>query len=284
MEQVIRTSEGRPLRVYLNPLEMVRNLWAHRELTWQMARHDVVGRYRAAALGLLWPVITPLILLLIYTFVFSIVFNARWQDDPSEGRGQFALTMFCGMLAFNLFAEVVNRAPVMVLSNPNYVKKVVFPLEVFVPSGMLSALFNMVIGWGVWLAGMAIIIGPPPWTVVWLPVVLLPVCLTTAGIAWILASIGVFVRDIGHIVALIVQVLFFATPIFYPIERVGMPYRRVLELNPLTHAVEDVRRVMMWGEPPAWGTWAATVAVSAALALAGYAFFMKSKRAFADVI
>jgi ABC-type polysaccharide/polyol phosphate export permease len=199
MEQAVRTSEAKPLRVFLNPIAMLRGLLAQRELIWQLAKRDIEGRYRAARLGLLWAVLTPLCLLGIYTFVFAVVFRFRWTDNPNETRGQFALTMFCGMLLYGLFAEVANRAPQMVVANPNYVKKVVFPLEVFVVSGLLSALINMLIGYGVWLVGWLLIEHRmPPWTLVWMPVVLLPVCLTTAGVSWFLASIGVFIRDVGH--------------------------------------------------------------------------------------
>jgi lipopolysaccharide transport system permease protein len=288
MEQVVRSGAARPLAVYLNPLAMARNLWAHRELTTQMAKRDILGRYRAAKLGLLWSVLTPLIMLMIYTFVFAVVFNFRWSDASAggrvESRGEFALTMFCGMLLFNFFAEVANRAPNMIVGNPNYVKKVVFPLEIFVVSGALSALFNMLIGFLAWTAGMVLIVGWPPWTIVWLPVVLVPVWLTTVGVCWALASLGVFVRDVGHAVALGTQVLFFMTPIFYSIERVPFPYRRILELNPLSHSVEAARRVMMYGTLPEWNWWLGSLLGSAVLALVGYAFFMKSKRAFADVI
>ena len=291
MEQAVRSSEVKPLWAFLSPAAMLRGLWGHRELIWQLTKRDIEGRYRAARLGLLWAVLTPLCLLAIYTFVFAVVFQFRWSDDPGETRGQFALTMLCGMLLYGLFSEVVNRAPYMIVFNPNYVKKVVFPLEVFVVSGLASALINMLIGYGVWLIGWLLIEHRlPPWTLVWMPVVLLPVCLTTAGVSWILASIGVFVRDVGHAVLLATQMLFFATPIFYSLQRVKQPsFRRVLEINPLTHAIEDMRRIMMWtGSGPAphpeWSWWLGTMAVSAVVALLGYAFFMKSKRAFADVI
>lgn len=283
-EGIFRTAQGPRLTSLLNPVSMVRNLWAHRELIVQLSRRDIVGRYRAAQLGLLWSILTPLILLVIYTFVFTVVFHARWGDDPTESRGEFALTMFCGMLLFQLFSEVVNRAPNMVVSNPNYVKKVVFPLEVFVPSAILSGLFSLLVGLAVWLLGMLLILGPPSVTILWLPIVLVPVCLTTAAVAWVLASVGVFLRDVGHAVALATQVLFFITPIFYRIDRVPYPYRRLLELNPLTHAVEDARRVLMWGGHPDWRWWLPSVAASGLAALLGYAFFMKSRRAFGDVL
>jgi lipopolysaccharide transport system permease protein len=267
-----------------NPLAMVYSLWRHHELIWQLAKREVQDRYRATYLGLFWSVLTPLVLLVIYTFVFAVVFRARWSDSGPESRSEFALTMFCGMLLFNLFSEVVNRSPSMVTSNPNYVKRVVFPLEVFVVSGLLSALFNLLVGTGVWLLGMLLLKGIPPLTVFWLPIVLLPVCLTTAGIAWFLASLGVFIRDVSHSIVLVTQVLFFITPVFYSIQRVPQPFRRILEINPLSHSVDDARRVMMHGLSPEWVWWVPTLAASAIIAALGYGFFMKSKRAFADVI
>lgn len=282
---IVRTSQGPSLVAFLNPFAAVANLWRHRDLIWQLAKLDIVGRYKAARLGLLWSILTPLFLLAVYTFAFAVVFKARWGDNPNESRAEFALTMFCGLLLYNLFAEVVLRAPGMVVGYPNYVKKVVFPLEVFIVSGLLSALVNMLIGYGVWFTGWTLLNRALPHaTIALFPLILLPVCLASAGVAWFLASVGVFVRDVGHAVGIAIQVLFFATPIFYSIDRVPEPYRAILQLNPLAHALEDARRILMWGETPNWMWWGVTVAASGALALFGYAFFMKSKRAFADVI
>ena len=278
-------ADRRPLRSFLNPLKMVRGLWSHRGLILQLTHRDIVGRYRAAKLGLLWSVLTPLALLAIYTFVFSVVFKARWGEDPAEGHGEFALYLFCGMLVFMLFSEVVSRAPTMVVANASYVKKIVFPLETLIVSGLLTALFNMLIGYGVWLAFWLLVKRtlPPP-TAFFLPVVIFPVCLAAVGVSWLVASLGVFVRDVGHAVTLIVQALFFATPVFYKIERVPEAFQLVMRLNPLSHALEDARRVMIDGVPPAWSGWCTALGASACVAILGYAFFMKSKRAFADVL
>ncbi len=285
IEHAVHSSKPRPLATFLNPVTMMRNLWSHRELTWQLAKRDIEGRYRTSRLGLLWAVLTPLCLLAIYTFVFTVVLSIRWGDDPGETRGEFALTLFCGMLLYGWFAEVVNRAPTMIAGNPNYVKKVVFPLEVLIVSALISGLINMLIGYGAWLVGWGLI--ARTWldlSAVYFPVVLVPVCLTTLGVSWVLASVGVFVRDVGHAVALATQMLFFVTPIFYSIDRIPERFRWPLAINPLAHAIEDVRRVLMRGEPPDWYWWAGATAGSAVLAVLGYAFFMKSKRAFADVV
>lgn len=283
-EMVVRSARGARILPLLNPWSALRNLWRHRQLTLELAKRDIQGRYRAAHLGLIWSLVTPLVLLATYTFVFAVVFKARWGSDPHESRAMFALVAFCGVLVFTVFSEVVGKAPTLIVGNPNYVKKVVFPLEVFVPSAVLSALFNLLVGLFVWMAGRLFLVGLPPWTIIWLPAVLLPVCLLAMGVSWFLASVGVFVRDVGHAVALILQVLFFGTPIFYRLDSVGQPFRRVLELNPLTHAVEDARGVLMYSRPPEWGAWLWSFVVTASLAVLGYAFFMKSKRAFADVL
>jgi len=193
--------------------------------------------------------------------------------------------MFCGMVLYNMFAEVMNRASTMIVANPNYVKKVVFPLEVLVVAALITALINMVIGYGVWWVGWALVRGTwPQVTALWFPVVALPVCLITLGASWILASIGVFIRDVGHAVALVVQALFFMTPIFYSLEQVPDRYRWVLEINPLAHAVEDIRGVLIMGDNPDWYWWCMSAGSAVVLVVFGYAFFMKSKRAFADVV
>ncbi|GMU81334.1 MAG: transport permease protein [Planctomycetota bacterium] len=285
MEQVIRSGAGQSVLRLLNPLAMAANLWRHRHIARQLARRDIIGRYRSSSLGLLWSIITPLVQLCVYTFIFGVVLGARWgrTDEPMT---VFALTMFSGLLVFLMFAEVVNRSPGMVAENPNYVKKVVFPLEMLGPSGLLTALFNFGVGAAVWLLFWFVVnLAPPPWTIVYLPVVLLPLCLFTLGFAWFLGSLGVFVRDLGHVIQLITQVLIYLTPVFFPMSLLeGKWFAQVMQLNPLTHVIEDARRVMMWGQAPNWPWWTFSLVVASLAALLGYAFFMKSKRAFGDVL
>lgn len=281
----IRTPAAPSFWGFLNPIVTARNLWSHRDLVWQLARRDVAMRYRATHLGLLWSVLTPLIQLAVYTFLFAIVFKIRWGSDTGESRGIYALAMFSGMLVYNVFSEVMTRAPGLVVGNPNYVKKLVFPLEVFVPSALIGALINMVISLAVWLAGWVLITRTwPHLTMVWLPIAVIPVLFTTVGLSWGIASLGVFVRDLSHAVQLFVWILFFMTPIFYRVDSVPYPYRAILEVNPLSHAIEDVRNALMHGMHPDWPWLGAATLGSLLLAQLGYAFFMKSKRAFADVL
>lgn len=285
-EPIIHSGAGQSLRALLNPAAAVAALWRHRELTVQMARRDIAGRYRASVLGLLWSIIHPLSLLAIYTFVFAVVFKARWNVEGDESPWEFALYMFSGMLVFNLFAELVNRAPTLIADNANYVKKVVFPLEVFVVAALLASLFNLCIGLGVWVVGWIFVMQSlPPWTIVWFPVVLMPVALISLGVSWVLAALGVFVRDVGHAVLLLTQILFFATPIFYPIERVPEKFRVVMHLNPLSHAVDGARQLLTGQRAaPDLTILLISTALAAVIALLGYAFFMKAKRAFSDVL
>lgn len=298
MEQIVHSGAGVSIKALLNPLFAARNVWSQRELTIQMAAREIAGRYRSSVLGMLWAVITPLLMLAIYTFVFSTVLRARWGDKENEPTGDFAITLFCGLIVFNLFAEVTNRAPTLIISNPNLVKKVIFPLEVLPLASLLAGLFSFAVAAGVWLLGWIVVTHSlPNLSILWLPVVLLPLLVFSAGVSWMLASLGVFVRDIGHLVALVTQVLFFTTPVFYRLDRITKePFHTLIALNPITHVIEDARHVMMgayyWKMlgvadgpvHPDWGLWMMNMAGSGVFALLAYAFFMKSKRAFSDVL
>lgn len=268
-----------------HPLAMPARLWRHRDLIRQFTTREVLGRYRGSYLGLLWSVITPLVMLAVYTFVFAVVFAARWSaPGASAGTGDYALTIFCGLLVFGLFAECVTRAPELVRNHPNYVKKVVFPLEVLPVAVLGSACVHAAIGLVILLAAELVTgrgIAP---AVLWFPLVALPLACLALGLSWFLASLGVFVRDVGYAVAIATQVLFFLTPIFYPASAVPGRFRIVIALNPLAAIVESSRRVLLWGQPPLWSSLAAALGAGFLVLAGGYLFFMRSRRAFADVI
>jgi lipopolysaccharide transport system permease protein len=261
-----------------------RSLWAHRRLIAQLVRREVQARYRGSLLGLLWSFLTPLLLLAIYTFVFGVVFQARWPGAGTGGLGEFALVLFCGLIVLNLFADCVSRAPGLVVGSPTYVKRVVFPLEILPVVSLGSALVTAGASLGVLLAVRIAVAGSLPWTVLLAPLVLLPLLLLTLGASWFLSSLGVFVRDVSYLVVLLVQVLVFMTPVFYPLEAVPEGLRPALALNPLHPIVDDVRRVVLWGRLPDWPRLALSFAVGAAAAALGHAWFQRTRRAFADVI
>ena len=278
------TAQSPSLRQFLNPLHLVRNLWHHRELIRQFTRREVEGRYRGSFLGLFWSFLNPLVMLLIYTFVFGIVFKARWPNAKTGNLGEFAITLFCGLIAFNLFAECVNRASGLIVGVPNYVKKVVFPLEILPVSLLGSALFHALVSLAILLIFHLLVAGTMSWTILLLPLVMLPLIFLSLGLSWLLASLGVFVRDVSYTVGLVVQVLFFLTPIFYPYESVPRSVQLIIRLNPLASIVNNFRQVIIWGEAPSWVGFPLWLLATGVFMMLGYAWFMKTKKAFADVI
>lgn len=278
------TARSESVRRYLNPLAIARNLWRQRDLIRQFTRREVEGRYKGSFLGLFWSFVNPLVLLLIYTFIFGVVFKARWPNAKTDSLSEFAVTLFCGLIAFNIFSECVSRAPSLIVGVPSYVKKVVFPLEILPVSLIGSAVFHGLVSLAILLVTNLVVIGTFRWTIVLLPLVALPLIFLSLGFGWFLASLGVFIRDVGYTVALIVQVLFLMTPIFYPIENIPGPLQSVIRLNPLSSIVENFRRVILWGWMPSWSGLGLWLLATGALMVLGYAWFMKTKKAFADVV
>lgn len=266
-----------------NPYTIVRNLWRHRELIKQFTKREVVGRYRGSYLGIMWSFITPLLMLAVYTFVFSVIFNSRWGTDTSN-KTEYALILFCGLTTFNLFAECINRAPGLVLSNANYVKKVVFPLEILVVVAVGSALVNALISLTILVAGLAILSGVVNWTLIFLPLVLLPLLLFTLGLGWFLASLGVYLRDVGQIISVLTQALMFLSPILYPITAIPEELRPIYHFNPLGYVAEDMRRIMLWGQMPDWNWLITGILIGSFVAILGHVWFQKTRKGFNDVL
>ncbi|MCX5823856.1 MAG: ABC transporter permease [Deltaproteobacteria bacterium] len=269
---------------FFNPVRIVAHLWKYRDLIRQLTWREVVGRYKGSFIGLGWSFIQPLIMLFVYTFVFSVIFKARWGVESDEGKAAFALALFMGLITFSIFSEVANSAPSLVLGNANYVKKVVFPLEILPFVRLLSALINAVFSLGVLFVGILIFNHFIHWTALLLPLIWLPMMMFTLGCGYFLASLGVFVRDMGAVIGVLTTMLFFLTPIFYPISAVPEPFRIFCRVNPIAIFVEDARRVVLWGLFPDWPWFFFGMVLSVAVLIIGFIWFMKSKKAFADVI
>jgi lipopolysaccharide transport system permease protein len=260
------------------------SLWRNRQLIVQMTKREVVGRYKGSAMGLAWSFFNPVFMLTVYTFVFSVIFKSRWGVGGEENKTQFAVVLFVGMIVHGLFAEVLNRAPALILSNVNYVKKVVFPLEILPVIAMGAALFHSIISLGVLLAAFALFNGYLHWTVVFIPLIVLPLVILTLGLAWMLASLGTFLRDVGQTIGIITMVLMFLAPVFYPVTAVPEEMRPWLTANPLTFIIEQAREVLIWGRVPNWTGLGIYTAVAMAIAWAGYIWFQKTRKGFADVL
>ena len=261
-----------------------KSLWRNRHLILQMTKREVVGRYKGSVMGLAWSFFNPVFMLTVYTFVFSVIFKSRWGVGGEESKTQFAVVLFVGMIVHGLFAEVLNRAPSLILSNVNYVKKVVFPLEILPVIAMGAALFHSIISLGVLLVAFVLFNGYLHWTVVFTPLVLLPLVILTVGLAWMLASLGAFLRDVGQTIGIITMVLMFLAPVFYPVTAVPEEFRPWLMANPLTFIIEQAREVLVWGRVPDWTGLGTYTAVAMAITSAGYAWFQKTRKGFADVL
>jgi lipopolysaccharide transport system permease protein len=279
-----RSPQGERVGKFFNPVRIAVHLWQYRDLVRQLTWREVVGRYKGSFVGLGWSFIQPLIMLCVYTFVFSIIFKAKWGAGVDEGKAAFGLILFMGLITFNIFSETANAAPLLVLSNVNYVKNVVFPLEVLPLVRLLSSLINAVFSLAVLLVGVLLVYHFIPWTVLMLPLVWSPVLMFSLGLGYLLASIGVFVRDVGASISILTTILLFLSPIFYPISVVPDQFRIFCRINPIAIFIEDARRVALWGLMPDWPWFFASLALCVLVFIFGFVWFMKSKKAFPDVI
>lgn len=266
-----------------DPLSFLRTVAAQRELAYELVRHDLVGRYRGSMLGVLWSLASPLLLLAAFTFVFGTIFQSRWGSGAA-GHGDYALLLFPGILLHGLMAEAVTRAPGLVTAVPNYVKKVVFPLELLAPVAVATALLHALLGFVVLAGALVVLKGGLPASAVALPVVLLPYVVLLLGVAWVLAALGVYLRDVAQVTGLVTMLLMFLSPVLYPASALPAEYRGWLWLNPLTLPLEEARGVMIEGRLPDWAALGAYSVAALAVACAGYWWFQKTRKGFADVV
>ncbi len=267
----------------ISPLGLYRTVHTHRSLIYSLIKREVVGRYRGSTLGLLWSFFNPLLMLAVYTFVFSVVFQARWSGG-SGSKVEFALVLFSGLLLFNLFSECANRAPQLIISNVNYVKKVVFPLEILPIVSLGAAGFHFAISLLVWLIFYVIFFGLPPVSILLLPILILPFLLFILGVSWFLSALAVYIRDVGQVVGLGTMVLMYLSPIFYPASILPPAYRAFIQISPLTVIVEQARDLMLWGKGMNWTVWSLYSVVALLIAWLGFAWFQKTRKGFADVL
>lgn len=266
-----------------SPLSMLRSLWHNRQLIAQMTKREVIGRYRGSIMGLGWSFFNPLLMLAVYTFVFSEIFKARWVGQDL-GKGSFAILLFVGMIVHGIFAECANRAPTLIMSNSNYVKKVLFPLEILPVVSMGSAIFHGCISLFVLLLAQLFLTSTLYWTALFLPLVLVPLIMATLGFSWLLASMGVYLRDVGQFIGVLTTVLMFLSPVLYPIAALPEAYRPWMQLNPLTYIIEESRSVVLMGNLPEWDKLATALLVGAIIASVGFWLFQKTRKGFADVL
>lgn len=258
-------------------------LWRNRGLIFNLVKREVVERYRGSVLGILWSFFNPILMLAVYTFFFSVVFKSRWVGG-SGSKTEFALILFAGLMVFNLFAECVNRAPTLIVSNVNFVKKIVFPLEILPAVAVGSALFHMLVSLSVWLLFYAVLYGVPHISILMLPVAIVPLLVFTFGVSLFLASLGVFLRDVAQVVSVMTTALMFLSPVFYPSSVLPEAVRGLVGISPLTFVVEQAREVMIWGNAINLRAWLIYFLASLAVLWLGFIWFQKTRKGFADVL
>lgn len=268
----------------LNPLAAFSGLRRHRHLLLELAARQIALRYRGTFLGLLWSFAQPLLMLAVYSFVFGIVFRARWQVLGLESNDAvFPLFLFCGLAIFQMFSDAVNTSASVILANTGLVKKVIFPLELLPMAAVLTA-FAYGLVWFVPLFFCAcVFLHALSWTMLLLPLPLLALFLLTAGVAYGVAAFGVYIRDMPQLVGVAVQVLFFMTPIFYPLQLVPQKYHWLLRANPLTYIVEETRGLFLAARQPDYLGLALALGGCLCVFQLGYYCFARMKKGFADV-
>jgi lipopolysaccharide transport system permease protein len=223
-------------------------------------------------------------MLAMYTVVFGYIFESKLGNRPNESKFDFTLALFCGLILFDFVAECVARAPTLVITNPNYVTKVVFPLEILPVMTVGAALVQLVISCIPLLVALFCAHGSIPLTALYLPLILVPLVFFCMGITWLLASLGVFIRDINSLVPVVLLIILYDSAIFYSINRVPPNFLPLVLANPLATIIDEARNAVLWGSPPLWGPYGLVLLGSFVVMIVGYAFFMRTKSAFADVL
>jgi lipopolysaccharide transport system permease protein len=269
------------------PYTIFASVWSNRQLISQLTKREVVGRYRGSIMGFAWSFLNPILMLAVYTLFFTVVFKARWGDGVAVGEknhADFAIVLFAGLIVHGLFAECLNRAPGLIIQNVNYVKKVVFPLEILPWVTAISALFHAGISLMVLLSAQLIISHSLPWTAILFPLVIAPFVFIILGLAWFLSAFGVYVRDSVHVIGMLTSVMLFMSPVFYPVSSLPTPIQPWLMLNPLTFIIEQARNVLIYTKQPDWQGLVVYLIISLVVAWLGFWWFQKARKGFADVL
>jgi lipopolysaccharide transport system permease protein len=267
-----------------SPFKLLRTLWTQRGLLWALVTREIVGRYKGSLLGLLWSFLTPLLMVLVFTFVFGEIFQARWAGSQNSGGIDFASALFIGLLAYQFLSECLSRAPHLAAANANYIKKVVFPLEILPVVSIIAAVFHLLVAYAI-LIGLIFAsqwsLGP---SALLAPLVLLPYIALTLGLSWAISALGVYLRDIGQIIQPALTALLFLSPVFYPLSSVPAALHPVYWANPITYVSETLRGILLHQTMPDPIHWLLFTSISLLVAWMGLSVFQTTRKGFADVI
>ena len=255
------------------------------ELTKLFIRRDIAIRYKGSQLGRAWTVINPLLMLSVYTLVFSQIFRAKWGGSADTSNPiNFALNLYAGLIIFNIFAECATRASTLITSNPNFVKKIRFPLHVLGEMVVGNSIFHAVINIAILLLAKWLTDGQVPSTVLFLPFIFTPIILMCLGITWLLAAIGVYFKDINQLITAVVSMLMFLSPIFYPATAMPESLKWLANLNPIAIFIEYTRRCVINGSLPSVGQLILETIVAAIWCEVAFRIHQRLKPNFGDYL
>lgn len=252
------------------------------DLIFSLARRELAARYKGSVLGIVWALLTPIVMIAIFTFIFAGIFGARFGAGGTAW--DYALYLFCGLLPWTAFQEAVQLSSTTIVSHANLVKRVVFPLETLPIAQVLSTLANQLFGTLALVVAAVIIRQQFHSTLLWLPVLLIPQLVATLGAAWFIASLGVFLRDIVQGVALVLMAWMYLTPIIYPESIVPEKFRAFINANPFTPLIRSYRRIILEGTQPDWHGLAYFAIFALIIFIFGFWWFARTRKNFADVI
>lgn len=268
----------------LKLVDSISDILESRALIYSLTKREIISKYKGSIIGALWAFINPILMMAIYTFVFSVVFKSRWGESVTSSKTEYALALFIGLIVFTIFSECLNRAPTLIISNVNYVKKVVFPIEILPIVVMGSALFQTCISLIVWVLFYISFIGIPTLNFFWFPLILFPFLLQVLGISWFLSSLGVYLRDTAQVIGILVMIMMYMSPVFYSVSMLPKAYQSFMHLSPLTYIIEQSRNSLMFGQGIEWSHWFIYTLISCFVMLCGFAWFKYTRKGFADVV
>ncbi|SDN35230.1 lipopolysaccharide transport system permease protein [Paenibacillus sp. yr247] len=260
------------------------SLYDSRNLLYEFTKRDFQQRYKGSLLGMVWAFVSPLLMLTVYSFIFVIVFKSKWGNDTGSSDMFYTLMIFAGLIPFNIFAESVNRSVNLLSQSANYVKKVVIKLEILPASIVLSSLFNSLFSILLLVLGKIVFLNTPNWSLIFAPLVLLPIVLLSLGTALLVSALGIYLRDLVYIVSLLINILFYMSPIFYSTDLIPNKFRFLLELNPISPIITLYRDVFIKGQLFSLTSFMASCLISMIVLLIGLSVFHFLRKGFADVI
>jgi len=269
---------------FATPSTIMRSMIVNRTILRQLIRRDIHSRYRKSALGMVWALLTPLLTFAVYAYVFSAILQIRFPSRIANVEHNYGIVLFSGLMLHFFVTEVLTRSPTLILENVNFVKKVVFPLETLSVVATGSAVVTLAFNFAVLLMALLFFEAKIPVTTLLVPFVWLPYVAIVLGISWFLSSIGVYLRDVGHLVGIISTVMLFGSPILFPVETLPESLQTLIWLNPLSVPVEATRDLVLWGTLPSLRALAIYSGVSVAVVWLGAYWFQCTKRGFADVL